>query len=154
MQHVEVEERFAAPPEAVFDRYTDHVSWQRWAGLGGVTLAREGVPAPNGAGCVRVIRTAGIGVHEEILTFERPRRMTYRLIKGPVPLRDHLGEVIFEPAGVGTRVIWRCQFNSALPGMGAVLRWFITRLFRQVLAGLQRELSAAAPATAAGRTTG
>src|SRR5512143_2442416 len=114
MQHVEVVEQFPLPPEVVFDRYTDHVSWQRWAGLGRVTLARQGVPAPNGVGCVRVISTAGIGVHEEILSFERPRRMTYRLIKGPVPLRDHVGEVVFEPAA-GTRVTWRCQFNSAVP---------------------------------------
>lgn len=153
MQHVEVVEHFTAPPQVVFDRYTDHVSWQRWAGLGSVTLAREGVPPPNGVGCVRVISTAGIGVHEEVLSFEPPARMTYRLIKGPVPLRDHLGEVLFEAEGGGTRVTWRCRFNSSIPGMGAMMGWFIARMFRQVLVGLQRELSAAAPAREPARTT-
>ena len=141
MQHVEVTKHYAAAPEVVFDRYTDHRSWQRWAGLGRVTLAREGVPAPNGVGCVRVISTAGVGVHEEVFSFERPHRMTYKLIKGPVPLKDHFGEVVFEPADGGTRVTWRCQFNSTVPGLGGASRWFITRLFRQVLDALERELA-------------
>jgi len=140
MQHVEVVEEFAAPPEVVFDRYTDHVSWSRWAGLGKVTLAREGVPAPNGVGCVRVFNTAGLGLHEEVLTFERPKRMTYRIVKGPVPMRDHHGEVVFEPTANGTRVTWRCQFDSKIPGLGGVQRLFITRTFRNALRGLARDL--------------
>lgn len=140
MQYVEVTHRFAASPETVFDRYTDHVSWTRWAGLGRVTLAQEGSPAPNGAGCVRVITTAGFAVHEKVLAFERPRRMTYALIKGAVPMKDHLGEVVFEPDGDGTRVTWRCQFNSVVPGLGAAQRWFITRMFRQALVGLAKDL--------------
>ena len=140
MQHVNVSRLFAAPPEKVWDIYTDHVSWGRWAGLGQVKLAREGIPAPNGVGCVRVIKTAGVGVHEEIVSFERPRHMTYRLIKGPVPLKDHLGEVSFAPENGGTRLTWHCQFNSVIPGLGPAQRWFITRLFRQILEALAKQL--------------
>jgi len=142
MEHVEVTANYAQAPEVVFDRYTDHVSWTRWAGLGRVHLAREGVPAPNGVGCVRVISTAGVGVHEEVVSFERPRSMSYRMIKGPVPMKDHLGEVIFEPERCGTRVTWRCAFNSVIPGFGAPQRWYITRLFRNALEGLRRDLAA------------
>ena len=143
MQTVEVSEHYAAPLEVVFDRYTDHVSWTKWAGLGNVELAREGVPAPNGVGCVRVIKTAGVGVHEEVISFERPRRMSYRLIKGPVPMRDHLGEVAFDDEDGGTRITWRCRFNSTIPGLGSAQRWFIARLFRQALKGLKADLARA-----------
>ena len=118
------------------------MSWQEWAGIGRVHLAREGVPAPNGVGCVRVISTAGVGVHEVVLAFERPRRMTYSLIKGPVPMKDHFGEVLFEAENGGTRVTWRCQFNSIIPGLGGLQQRFISRLFRQVLEGLGRDLAA------------
>jgi uncharacterized protein YndB with AHSA1/START domain len=141
MQHVEVTRQFAAPIERVFDRYTDHVSWTQWAGLGKVVLARQGVPAPNGVGCVRAITTAGVGVHEEVLEFEPPKRMTYRVVKGAVPMKDHLGEVLFQSENGGTRVTWRCQFNSKIPGLGGVQRWFITRLFRTALEGLARDLA-------------
>jgi hypothetical protein len=105
-----------------------------------VTLARQGKPTPNGVGCIRLIRTAGVGVQEEVLSFDRPRRMTYSLIRGPVPMKDHLGEVLFEPADGGTRVTWRCRFNSMIPGMGGAQRWFITRLFRTALEGLAKDL--------------
>lgn len=143
MQRVEVTERIEAPVEAVWSRYTDHVSWTDWAGLGRVRLQRQGTPAPNGVGCVRVITSAGVEVHEEVLTFEPPRRMTYRVVAGGPPMRDHLGEVIFTPDGNGTVLTWRCQFNSTIPGLGGILRIFITRLFRKALRSLARDLSAA-----------
>jgi hypothetical protein len=89
---------------------------------------------------VRVITSAGVGVHEEVLSFERPRRMTYRLIKGAVPMKNHLGEVIFEPEGGGTGITWRCRFDSTIPGLGGMQRWFVTRLFTKALAGLARDM--------------
>jgi uncharacterized protein YndB with AHSA1/START domain len=140
MQHVEVERIIAAPIETVWARYTDHVSWTRWSGMGKVRLEREGVPPPNGVGCVRVIASAGVAVYEEVLTFEPPRRMTYRVVRGGIPIRDHLGEVDFAPHAGGTRVTWRCRFDSRVPGLGPFFRWLVTTLFRRALAGLAADL--------------
>lgn len=142
VQHVEVERVIHAPPDAVWERYTDHVSWTQWAGMGRVRLAREGVPAPNGVGCVRVITSAGVAVHEEVVSFEPPRRMTYRVLHGGIPIRDHLGEVEFAPCAGGTRVTWRCRFASRVPGLGRAFRWLVTTLFRRALAGLAADLEA------------
>ena len=138
MQKVEVQRVIEAPVQAVWDRYTDHVSWTEWAGLGKVRLEREGVPPPNGVGCVREISNAGFKLYEEVLSFEPPHRMTYRIARGLIPLKDHVGEVVFEPHAQGTLVTWRCQFNSKIPGLGGLFRVFITRLFRNALAGLSR----------------
>ena len=141
MQNVEVQQLIAAPLQTVWDQYTDHVSWSDWAGLGRVRLERAGVPAPNGVGCVREISNLGVTIYEEVLSFDVPRRMTYRIVRGGLPIKNHLGEVVFEPRDGGTLVIWRCQFDSRIPGLGGFFRVFITWLFRNGLRGLARRLS-------------
>lgn len=141
MQHIEVERTIAAPIEKVWERYTDHVGWSRWAGLGKVVLEREGVPAPNGVGCVRVIGSGMTAAYEEVVSFEPPHRMSYRVVRGGIPIRDHLGEVEFTAVDGGTHVRWRCRFESRVPFVGGLLQWLVTTVFRRALAGLARELS-------------
>jgi uncharacterized protein YndB with AHSA1/START domain len=143
VQQVEVVRRFDAPPERVFAVYTDHAGWSRWAGVGSSRLAVPGQPDPNGTGAVRVLGTGPLAVREEVLDFDPPKRMTYRLVGGGI-LRDHLGEVLFEPDAGGTRIVWRCRFESAVPGLGPLLRAIVTRVFHRALAGLaERGLSGA-----------
>jgi uncharacterized protein YndB with AHSA1/START domain len=142
-QTVKVIQTINAPVQAVWDRYTDHVSWSEWASFGTVQLERAGTPLSNGVGCVRVFSNAGLKVvYEEVLSFEPPRRLTYRIVRGPVPVRDYRGEVLFEPTAGGTRIIWRCQFDSKIPGLGGLFRVLITRKFRNALAGLGRTMFA------------
>jgi hypothetical protein len=73
-----------------------------------------------------------------VLEFEPPRRMTYRVVSGGLPMKDHLGEVLFEPDGAGTRVVWRCRFASRIPGLGGLQQRLVTRFFRAALDGLAR----------------
>ena len=141
MQHVEVRHHFRAPVERVWARYTDHASWSTWAGLGRVRLAREGTPAPNGVGCVREFAAGGMGLQEEVVSFEPPRRMTYQVVRGGGPITDHLGEVLFEARDGGTDVTWRCRFRSRVPGLGGLIRLGIGRVFRGALRGLERDLA-------------
>jgi uncharacterized protein YndB with AHSA1/START domain len=142
MQHVEVEEVVEAPVERVWARYTDHVSWSEWAGMGRVRLERQGEPPPNGVGCVRVIGSAGVAVHEEVLRFEAPRFMSYRVVRGGIPIDNHLGEVFFEAHPRGTLVRWCCRFDSRVPGLGGAFRRLIQFLFARALRGLKRDLAA------------
>ncbi len=136
MQRVEVVRRFPAPPQAVWDVYTDHAGWSEWAGIGKSWLEVAGDPDRNGAGAVRGLGTGGVNAFEEVIEFDPPKRMTYRLIRGGGPMKNHLGEVIFEPDGDGTRVVWRCRFDSRIPGLGGLMRRFVTRFFRRALEGL------------------
>jgi SAM-dependent methyltransferase len=139
MQHVEVERRFAAPPDQVWKVITDHEGYGSWAGLGPARLETEGHPDRNGVGAVRRFSTGGVSVSEEVLSFEPPKRMTYRVVRGGIPIMtNHIGEVLLEPDGEGTRVVWRCRFDSSIPGLGAPMRWLVTRLFSRALAGLAR----------------
>jgi hypothetical protein len=62
--------------------------------------------------------------------------MTYQVVRGGPPMKNHHGEVICEPEGDGTRVTWRCRFDSKIPGLGWLMRFFVTRVFRTALDGL------------------
>jgi len=56
--------------------------------------------------------------------------MNYRVIKGGMGIKNHLGEVTFEETAGGTRILWRCRFDAKIPGTGPLLRLMITRVFR------------------------
>ena len=137
MLEVSVKKDIPARRQAVWDVYTDHMSWNGWAGIGKVRLEREGRPVPNGVGCVRVISAGGMSVHEEVLSFDAPVRMTYRVIRGGLPIKNHHGEVVFDdgPSG-GTTITWRCRFESRIPGLGFLWTLIIRRVFRDTLQGL------------------
>ncbi len=139
MQRVEVRRRIDGSPQDVWDVYTDHVAWGDWGGLGPVRLERQGEPPPGGTGCVRVVGHAPLAAVEEILSFEPPKRMTYRIVRGGLPMRDHFGEVELEPDGEGTRITWRCRFESRIPGLGGLMRFAVERVFGRVLDGMVRE---------------
>ncbi len=136
---VEAERFFNHPIEEVFRRYTDHEGWSRWAGLGKVRLVREGTPERDGVGSVRAFRLTP-GLREEVTRFEPPARMEYEVVAGPVPMADHLGEVMFESEGRGTRIRWRVSFRATIPGSGWALRRGLGIVFQRILAGLARDL--------------
>jgi hypothetical protein len=118
------------------------VGWTRWAGVKEVVLRQTGDPPPNGLGAIRVIRARGMAFEEEITAFEPPRRMGYRLVAG-APVRDHAGEVRFDPDSAGTRVTWTIRFRPLVPGTGWLLRRVLERGIRDVLTALAENVSRA-----------
>lgn len=138
MQRVEVVRHFDAAPEEVWAVYTDHAGWNAWAGFSRSWLEKEGAPDRNGVGAVRGFASGGVRVFEQVHEFEPPKRMTYAVVSGGLPMKDHLGEVILEPEGDGTRVTWRCRFDSRIPGLGGLQRRIVERVFRRALEGLAR----------------
>ena len=134
---IEISEHVPAPPAAVFARYTDHERWVDWAGVKEVVLRQQGHPAPNGLGAIRVIRQAGMAIEEEITAFDAPKFMAYRLVAG-APVRDHSGEVRFDPEGSGTRMTWTVRFRPLVPGTGWLMSRILERGLRSVLSALAR----------------
>jgi len=132
MRRVEVERVIEAPPEAVFARFNDHAGWSAWAGAGRVSLAREGTPDRNGVGCVRAFESA-MGLQEEVTEFEPPHRMTYRIVRGGFPIKNHRGEVRFEPDARGTRLVWSVEFGSRIPFSEGAIARFLRRMFGRLL---------------------
>jgi uncharacterized protein YndB with AHSA1/START domain len=141
MPEIVMEQRFAAPPARVFEAITDHVAFGRFMGAD-IRVEREGTPAPNGLGALRVVRARGTAVREEVVRWEPPHAMDYRVVSG-APLRDHLGTIRIEPDGPGARVTYRIRFGWPWWGGGAFIGERIARtLEREITAGLGRMAAA------------
>ncbi|MFG2120935.1 SRPBCC family protein [Streptomyces sp. NPDC048710] len=122
MSTFEIRRTAAAPPETVFDVFTDH---RRYADLvtaiRSSTLEQEGDPAPNGVGAVRALRLPGVTVREQVTDFHRPGRYAYRMRSG-VPLRHYTATVTFTPAGEGrTEVVYTVDVEPKLRALEPLL---------------------------------
>jgi len=108
-----------APPETVFDVLTDHRRYAEITPIRRSELEREGEPAPNGVGAIRVLRSVGPPLREETIVYEPSRRFSYKLLSG-APLRDHVGTVALEPQGEGTKVTYAVRTHPTIPVVGGV----------------------------------
>jgi uncharacterized protein YndB with AHSA1/START domain len=137
-----------APPEAVFDVITDHRGYSDITPVRRVDLEREGEPAPNGVGAIRVLHAAGPPMREEITVYERPTRFAYKILSG-APVRDHLGQVTLEPIAGGTLVTYRIDATPAVPVVGrAFVGLLKAAVIPALLRGVKREAERRAGAAA------
>jgi hypothetical protein len=137
MPKIFMQQHFDAPPERVFDALTDHVGFGRLLGED-IRLEKQGVPAPNGLGAVRAIHARGLTIREEVVGWEAPRAMDYRVVGG-APLQNHLGQIRFVPDGSGVRVEYRIRFDWPWYLGGALVGDVLARsLERQIAAGIAR----------------
>ena len=137
-----------APIDVVFDVLTDHRRYKDYTPLRSSKLEREGDPAPNGVGAIRVLGLAGPPIREEVTEFARPSRFVYKLLSG-APVRDHVGTVDLVQEGGGTRVTYHVQSTPTVPRfLGpiviAVLRQSISQLFSGVRKESERRAGSAA----------
>jgi uncharacterized protein YndB with AHSA1/START domain len=135
----------AAPPEIVFDVITDHRRYAEMTPLRRSELEREGRPAPNGVGAVRVLTAVGPPLREEVLVYERPTRFSYKVISG-LPVRNHVGTVELSPEGEGTKLAYAVRMTPTVPLAGAAVvagtKVAIKQLIRGVAAESERRAAA------------
>jgi uncharacterized protein YndB with AHSA1/START domain len=139
MVELEIHQHFSAPPEKVFAAVTDHKRIEEWQKGTRVTIEKPGVPPPNGLGAVRKIRGGPLSVQEEVVRWEEPHAMDYRLIRG-FPLRDHLGELRFLPTPEGGTLL-ECRIRYWVPwyaGGSLVGKFFGKQLERVIGNAMQR----------------
>jgi uncharacterized protein YndB with AHSA1/START domain len=127
-----------APPEVVFDVLTDHRRYAEITRLRKSTLEREGDPAPDGVGAIRVLGAVGPPIREEVVVYERPSRFSYKVLSG-LPLRDHLGTVSLEPSDAGTRVTYALKAIPTVPFAGKVVMIGLKRAVTELLNGVVSE---------------
>ncbi|HEX5984615.1 MAG TPA: SRPBCC family protein [Solirubrobacterales bacterium] len=129
----------AAPPETVFDVLTDHRRYTEITPLRRAELEREGDPAPNGLGAIRVLAAVpGPPMREEVIAYERPYRFAYKLLSG-LPVRDHVGTVELQPSGAGTEVVYSVKTTPTLPLGASIFMAVLRKAIRDLLAGVAKE---------------
>jgi uncharacterized protein YndB with AHSA1/START domain len=128
----------AAPPEVVFDVLTDHRRYPEITALRKAELEREGDPAPNGVGAIRVLTVAGPPMREEVLVYERPYRFAYKILSG-LPVRDHVGTVELQPSEGGTEVVYAIKTTPTIPFGGAATVLVLKQAIKGLLDGVSKE---------------
>ena len=138
MREVEATADVVAEPPDVFDVFSDVAAWPRWAGVKEVVIRQSGDPAPAGFGSIRVIRTRGSAIQEEVTAFEPPKRIAYQITEGAA-LRVHEADVHFEPSAAGTRVHWRMRFAPLIPFTGSLIGSALRSRMQDILQRLGRQ---------------
>lgn len=128
----------AAPPEIVFDVLTDHRRYNEITAVRKAELEREGEPAPNGLGAIRVLSVAGPPMREEVIAYERPSRFSYKVLSG-LPVRDHVGTVELTPLDQGTQVIYAVHTTPTVPLGGFVAMAVLKQAIKSLLSGVTKE---------------
>jgi uncharacterized protein YndB with AHSA1/START domain len=138
-----------APPDTVFEVLTDHRGYADITPMRKVELEREGEPPPNGVGTIRVLRSLGPTLREEVIAYRPPSRFSYKMLSG-VPVRDHVGTVELTPNGTGTRITYAVRTTPTVPLAGFAVVAAVKLAIEQLLKGISRESErrAAAPGEA------
>ena len=127
-----------APPEAVFDVLTDHRRYAEITPLRRSELEREGEPAPNGVGAIRVLTAIGPPLREEVIAYERPGRFSYKVLSG-APVRDQLGTAVLVAEDAGTRLTYSVRMMPTVPLGGRLVVAVVKRGIEQLLNGVTAE---------------
>ena len=132
------ERQVAAPPEIVFDVLTDHRRYPEITSLRKAELEREGAPAPNGLGAIRVLTVAGPPMREEVIGYDPPHRFSYTILSG-LPVRDHVGTVELTPRDGGTKVVYAIHTTPTVPLGGFAVVAVLEQGIKTLLAGVAKE---------------
>jgi uncharacterized protein YndB with AHSA1/START domain len=128
----------AAPPEVVFDVLTDHRRYNEITAVRKAELEREGEPAPNGVGAIRVLTVVPPPMREEVIAYERPTRFSYKVLSG-LPVRDHVGTVELKAANGGTEMTYAVKSTPTIPLAGPVFMAVLKKAIRDLIAGVTKE---------------
>ena len=132
------EREIAAPPETVFEVLTDHRGYADITPVRKVEMEREGEPTPNGVGAIRVLRSVGPPLREEVIAYDPPTRFSYTLLSG-LPVRDHVGTVQLAPTDTGTKLTYAVRTIPTIPVVGFAVVGGTKLAIKQLLNGVATE---------------
>jgi uncharacterized protein YndB with AHSA1/START domain len=132
------ERRIEASPQTVFAVLTEHANYAAVTPLRSSALEREGDPAPNGVGAIRVLGAVGPPLREEVIAYEPPIRFSYKLLSG-APVRDHVGTVELHPDGAGTRMVYAVRTIPTRPLAGAAVVAVSKQAIKALIKGISTE---------------
>ncbi len=92
--------------EVTIARSPDDV-WALIGDFGGLGSWMPGIESCELEGDVRKLQAMGMEIHEQLVERdETDRRLSYTIIKSPMPLEHHLATLTVTPDGDGSRLEW------------------------------------------------
>jgi hypothetical protein len=126
-----------APRDVVWPLVGEARRWSEWSFLTRTGLEREASPDADGVGAIRKFTRFGVGSREEVVAWEPPGHLAYRILSG-FPVRDYLADVTLTPDGTGTRIEWSGTYDPKWPGTGRILGKVLTAMMQRFADGLAR----------------
>jgi len=122
MYKIQVEEILKMKIEQVFERLADHANYDRFPGIRHSELLQRGKPEPNGVGARRKIKAGPIIFEEDIVGYDPPNLLEYRVVKSsPIHIDHKLGLITLKKQGDRTKVNWVSEFEIPLPIIGRMI---------------------------------
>ena len=121
MFSIHVERTINKPIEEVFAILSDHANYAQFKAIEQSNLLIKGKHEINGQGAVREIISGGSNLHEEIVAYEPPYKLGYKVVKSkPLPYNHQLGEITLKDKDGKTHVTWRSQGHITIFLLGSL----------------------------------
>ena len=121
MFSIHVERTINKPIEEVFAILSDHANYAQFKAIERSNLLIKGKHETNGLGAVREIISGGSNLHEEIVAYEPPYKLGYKVVKSkPLPYNHQLGEITLKDKDGKTHVTWRSQGHITIFLLGSL----------------------------------
>ena len=121
MFSIHVERTINKPIEEVFAILSDHANYAQFKAIEQSNLLIKGKHETNGLGAVREIISGGSNLHEEIVAYEPPYKLGYKVVKSkPLPYNHQLGEITLKDKDGKTHVTWRSQGHITIFLLGSL----------------------------------
>ena len=121
MFSIHVERTINKPIEEVFAILSDHANYAQFKAIERSNLLIKGKHETNGLGVVREIISGGSNLHEEIVAYEPPYKLGYKVVKSkPLPYNHQLGEITLKDKDGKTHVTWRSQGHITIFLLGSL----------------------------------
>jgi hypothetical protein len=135
------------PVARVWETLIDYAGYARIPQVSSARVVRPGTDHPAGVGAVREISVLGATFEEEIVEFDAPRILAYRIVRcRPLPIEHDIGRVTLIPRGEGTEIAWTTRFRVGVPLVGDVasrpLKMVMQNTFNDILHWLKADLEA------------
>ncbi len=118
MEAIVVKAYIHAPIDRVWDVFSDHENYSKLAGVRYSKLLKEGTDERNGLGAVREVHGMGVKFVEDIVAYEPPRLLEYKVVRCSKPIEHEIGRVELIPRGDGTEIHWVSRFRLKIPLIG------------------------------------
>ena len=131
----------SGPPERVWELVGRASNWPQWSLAKNASLEREGSPDPDGVGAIRRLSTGPGGTREEVITWEPPRLLEYRVLSG-LPIVDHRATLTLTANEGGTDIDWRATFDVRRRWMAPMMKAFLSASMWALARGLAKKAAA------------
>jgi len=127
METIEVDMHIDAPIEKVWELFTDYEGYTDIKEVSSSKILQEGHDERSVVGAVREVRLQVMKFVEDIVTFEPPSCLEYRVKKPTMPIRHEIGRMEFTPSNGGTDIYWTSRFEFPIPLVGKRLEPLLCR---------------------------